>query len=282
MPVVAKLPDPESTLLALPQVETVLRAQYLVIEQPAATIEPVSAADGLLEDSAALLELVLVTACAVELLSEQRATSRATTVDSVQHFWVRVRQVSGLDPVKVVNHAIRHLRVRWPDQSVPSLRPTIQAVIRTVRSLLEACPITALEQRSRALGLGDLGYRCRLAYDALEGFVLRNDPREKSRLRVVGREYAAGNLSISDAATLLESDVPDAVALLERCGYHRTLDVIELKPAERADRLTRIRADRLHRAGQPAAPADAVARDVIASERIEGVDARHWMRSGAA
>jgi len=69
----------------------------------------------------------------------------------------------------------------------------------------------------------------------------------------------------------------DAVALLEQGGFQRPLDVIALSENERTEVYRRMRLDRLARKGSFAASAEAVSRDVVASERIEGVDARDWI-----
>jgi hypothetical protein len=69
------------------------------------------------------------------------------------------------------------------------------------------------------------------------------------------------------------------IFLLEENGFQRPLDVIRLSDEERAEILRKMRTDRLQRGGVPEYCKDLVDRDVIASERIEGVDARPWIRS---
>ncbi|HEY2510253.1 MAG TPA: hypothetical protein VGI39_05335 [Polyangiaceae bacterium] len=71
----------------------------------------------------------------------------------------------------------------------------------------------------------------------------------------------------------------DAVAFLEDHGHARPLEALRLTDEERARRYAAMRADRLARCG--ARPDDAgrlVMRNVVASQRIEGVDARSWLR----
>jgi hypothetical protein len=69
-------------------------------------------------------------------------------------------------------------------------------------------------------------------------------------------------------------EVPDAIALLEVQGFYRSVAGVRLSSEERARRLTVIREERLARRGAPAANEELVVRDVIASQRIENVDAR--------
>lgn len=97
-------------------------------------------------------------------------------------------------------------------------------------------------------------------------------------MSVVGRAYAEGRLSVNEVAALLERSVPDAVALLEKQGYRRTVDKLRLTQEEEARMLEKIRAERIARGGKPHVEKDLVQRDVIASQRIEGIDARPWVR----
>jgi hypothetical protein len=97
---------------------------------------------------------------------------------------------------------------------------------------------------------------------------------------LVGRLYAGGDLEIYEAASLLDRTVPDAIALLEEGGYARAIDKIRLGAEDRHAILARVRADRERRAGRPAPSEERINRNVIASERIEGIDARAWLADG--
>lgn len=101
-----------------------------------------------------------------------------------------------------------------------------------------------------------------------------------SRLRTLWREYARGHLTMSEIATLLGRDVVDVLQAFEDLGYSRTVDQIRLTESERARIVNTIATDRLARGGAPAYRRVEVARDAIASERIEGMDARRWIRRG--
>jgi hypothetical protein len=100
-----------------------------------------------------------------------------------------------------------------------------------------------------------------------------------SAVGAAGHAYAEGRLSIDEVAAVLAMGVPDAVALLEQQGFRRTVDGLRLTADKRAQRLRTIREDRIARAGATSARADWVAREVIASQRIEDIDARPWLRS---
>ena len=99
-------------------------------------------------------------------------------------------------------------------------------------------------------------------------------------LQAVGTGYGDDLLSITEVARLLGVAPPDALIMLVSGGYHRPLEVIRLTPEERQARLQAIRIDRLARKGAPAPDEDLIARDVIASERLESVDARRWISLG--
>ena len=101
-----------------------------------------------------------------------------------------------------------------------------------------------------------------------------------SKLQILAREYALGHLTIGEIATLLERDVVDVLEAFERFGCGRTIDQIRLSESERMRILREIAEDRAARGGEPAYSRAAVARDTIASERLEGVDARRWILRG--
>lgn len=94
----------------------------------------------------------------------------------------------------------------------------------------------------------------------------------------VGRLYQRGAMELGDVAKELDDSPTDAIALLEEHGFGRTVETIRLSEEERRARLERIRQDRLERAGKPAYSPDLVRRSTVASERIEGVDARPWLK----
>lgn len=92
-----------------------------------------------------------------------------------------------------------------------------------------------------------------------------------------GHQYADGRVSVEEVAAMLDLEVPDAVALLEEHGFRRSVDGLRLAAEARRERLRRIREDRLARGGHPVLSIAYVVRDVIANQRIEGIDARAWL-----
>jgi hypothetical protein len=101
--------------------------------------------------------------------------------------------------------------------------------------------------------------------------------RGAKRASMIGSAYAAGRLSIDEVAAALHLSITDAVATLEAQGFRRPADVVRLTDAERVERLSRIRNDRLARGGAARLDRCLVEREVAASQRLAGIDARAWL-----
>lgn len=271
------LPQPEEVFQAAQSAETELRQRYLAIDPSIPPALGDHEHQQLLERSAALLELVAASACLLEASREDPALQVSPlTPETRTQLRLRVKQLCGLDLEDLVPRAIRTLELPRPTGRRPT-PPSPAVMLRGIRSFIEACPIEYLELVGRNAGLAGTAHRCRLAYDALRTYVVRNDPETNVRVRLVGRGYSQGVLSAEEAATLLDVSITDAVALLEAHGHQRPIDVIGLTSQERAERLGSIRADRLRRQGAVDFSRELLLRDVVASERIENVDARKWL-----
>lgn len=151
-------------------------------------------------------------------------------------------------------------------------------LVRSFDAIVAECPIERLEAIGRRLDEPRLAHRARCAYDALRAFVRRHDPERAEVMRIVGEQYQRGNIRIRDAARLLGMSTSDAVFELEQDGFSRSPEQITLTEADREATFRRLRERRLLRVEPAAVDSDLVERDVIASERIEGVDARAWIR----
>lgn len=99
------------------------------------------------------------------------------------------------------------------------------------------------------------------------------------RLNVLGVKYALGERTVEELAEILQLPIADTVALLEEHGYSRPLAQIALTERTRSDLYARLREHRRTRSGKLSADPNRVARTVVASQRIEGIDARPWMPS---
>lgn len=303
MTTAAILPEPDALFEASAPAETALRRQYLRIGASAShnrvaaygPFERGTSAAGatlttevsrewvtdVVKRSASVLETVLVAACLVEELDALGASSFEASGQPAAYFQRRVIERGGVDPFELVAEA-RALGTFDDAAALPHGTPTPPltptAVLRSARAVLEECPIDELEFiAARCGGLEVWAHRCRVAYEGLRAFALRVDPDQPGRLAVVGRVYAAGEVSIEEAALMLDVDPPDAVAMLEAQGYARSIEKVRLDPEARAKSYAMMRADRIQRQGDASPFLGRVGRDVIASERIEGVDARSWI-----
>jgi len=151
-------------------------------------------------------------------------------------------------------------------------------MVRSFNAIVAECPVDRLEVIGRRLDEPHLSHRVRNAYDALRSFVRRHSPERAEVMRIVGEQYQHGNLRLRDAALLLGMSTSDAIFELEQVGFSRPLSAIMLTETEREAAYQRLRQRRLQQVGSPLDKLDLVERDVIASERIEGVDARAWIR----
>ncbi len=226
------------------------------------------------------LEVCLATVMLNEAMHELGVTTLAEALARTDQITSRAAGIARLDLDKFFRENA-DLFSRTPGWSHAEQRAGIEVatLVRFVRALLSFCPIELLKSISQSEGLPELGHRCWIAYEDLESFLWRNDPAQDAAAKVIGRAYAEGRLSLSEVAALLQMSSSDAVVFLETRGFCRSLETISFSDDERQRILAKVREDRLKRGGKPEGTA-LVARSVIASQRIEGVDARPWIPRG--
>jgi len=234
-----------------------------------------------LRRSALLLDMMLVAVCTLEALAETGAETFEPSRRDPRALVNRVTELTALDLKPLIAEATAAGLFRDMPPAPPKVPPIPEAVL-AARTVVESCPLGALEALAAERGLEPVGHRCRIAYEGLRAFIRRRDPKEQERLGIVGREYVSGALSVNEVAALLKADAMDVIPLLEELGHTRRIETLLLGDDTRAARYASIREERLSRAGQRFAPSVRdVARDVVASERIEGVDARPWIKRDA-
>jgi hypothetical protein len=264
--------------------ENKLRLVYLTIDLDEASIEQGDAREEreLLDASARVLEAMLATACYLEARDDLGIETLEEAVKRIDELVGRVRALCGLElfgAVAAAKDLFEETEEFPSSQQAQSLLP-VRSAIRMAKSVIEACPIDYLENVGRRVsGIASLSHRCRVAYDGLGAFVRRQagDRITLERVKIAGRLYVAGSAELRDVATLLDVNPETAIWLLEQHGFCRPLDTVQLTADQRVQLLGRVRADRLNRNGEPRASERYVARDAIASERIEGIDARRWI-----
>ena len=216
--------------------------------------------------SAVLLEVFALAGCLIE---DRRRAAPKEGGDALE----RVRAQCGIEPQRTIEEAVEFF---GPPGNV-SREPPFETLLRTIGAAIELCPVDDLQEAAAHLGMQDVGHRIRVAHNALKAFTLRNDPRYQRQLEVLGPKYMMGTLSIPEIAEILSVSTSDAVHLLEQLGYARPLDRLRLTPEERSRLLRRVKEDRFSREGALAYSEEDVARSVIASERLEGIDVRSWI-----
>ena len=264
------LSKPSASFFRITEAENQLRLSFLAVDSSAEfghglKLDPAD----LIRRSATLLEAMVVVACHFEYVTEETESGRTP---SLRQAFLRVSALTHLDVRRVVHEA----KAAFPQpESTARAGLSLSAIVRSVRGLLAICPIQELEDLAKDVALEKVGHRCRVAYDGLQSFVLRTDPHRRSAFRALGQAYTSGALDARSIASILDADASDVSAELEACGYVRTLETMLLDDADRDDRLAQARFRRLARSEGEARYATSLARrDMIASERLENIDAR--------
>ena len=258
--------------------EPELKQEFLRLESTSRNPEDCVAGPRLVEQSAHFLEVLLVGAFLHEELAREGCASHDVSAAMVEELRTRTLAMYGLDIQTVAEEAREHLGIVNSEGAGFSL--SVDAVVRLMESVLEICPIDHIEELASKLSLEDRGHRCRVAYDGIKTFVFRNSSRQRDRISVIGRAYVDGHMSIGDASTLLDLHPVDVVPLFESHGFKRGIDQMTLSGEQRNQMFSAMREDRVQRNGAIEWTRETVARDVVASERIESVDARRWIPRG--
>jgi hypothetical protein len=238
----------------------------------------------LLDDSARVLEQLCVVAALAETADNLRIETFSDFQSRVNEVFHAVRLSIRTDPIAPFEadpnfQEVLHTRSETvPDPGTRFPIRVTAAFVRAISSLVEFCPIDELVRIGEASDTAELGHRCRISHDWLRAFVRRHRAEGRETLHIIGRAYSEGRLTLDEAANLLGMPRPDAVAWLEEHGHARDVSVFALAQQDRVTRLQRMRADRLARGGRPVFDERALAREVLATQRIEGVDARPWVR----
>lgn len=140
---------------------------------------------------------------------------------------------------------------------------------QSISAKVHRTPIGVFTQLADDAGFLSLGHDARMLFDRLEATLRRLDSTWNSRLNQAGRLFVGGKFEPAEGARLLGISPSHLAAEFERLGFVRSLDTIGLSDAERARRLELMAAN----SGKPPAE-ELVERDVVASQRIEGIDAR--------
>lgn len=285
---VSFLTEPGHSLQALASGERDLKIEYIRVRLPrrATPSKGLSRAQmgELVTQSVRTLELNLALAGFAEAVHELRLEDTEAVLVRIEDVCRLARTTIGQDP--------RLVAAAWMPQVPPPMQEAATSVnplewdailatmVSTAKSLVSAIPIEELVAMATLVARPEDGHRCRLAFDGLRAFVRRTDPSVQASTKAAGRAYSQGRLSVAEVALLLDLSPADAIALLEEHGFNRSLETIALSSEERSARLRKLRSERLARAGPPPLDPALVRRDVLSTQRIEGIDARPWVDEG--
>ena len=239
-------------------------------------------ADSEVEFTARFLELLACSAGLVEALRELKIASMSD-VDptSGEPMIALVHHLMGYWPEKVFEeHAKLAQELQKRSESDPPPTDTHEAfdiLVGAVCTFVVACPLTAFGQLASGRAEFEWLERCRRAHGVLRAFVRRHDPAQEDTREGVMRAFAGGAISLTEAADYLGMKPGDAVAYMEKRGSCRDVEALRLAGDKRDEVLQRIREDST--AGDHADDAEHDARrSAISNMRLEGVDARPWLR----
>jgi len=266
-----------------PHFEAALRARCLSaldgIPTPEETQPSAEDLTQVLHTGTQLLELFVVVTATAEVVAELGIRKFGDVRRRAAEIQGRVSSATGIDVMAALSFA-REIglsgRTPTPADEAP-VGMSLRRVVRFVQAVTASCPTDFFESLAADLSRPELGYRLQVACEALRSFLRRHDPRQQDIVLVVGRLYQRGTIELDDASQLFGASHTDAIALLEEHGFGRTVETVGLSDEKRRAHLARIRQDRLDRSGKPAYSRDIVRRSTIASERIEGIDARAWL-----
>ncbi len=263
--------EQRATLSMLAQEEHEFRMRRLERDVPDAAT--------MLNESVRVLELNLAIVAIQEAMSQLGLKTLGEAIAAHERVDGLAETLSRLDVARIMGENVAALRTaNAPTAPDTPLGVDIRQVARAVQSLLLHCPIDEIEAGAGSdPSLVPLAHRCRMAFDGLTAFVTRHLDPKHDAIIAAGHAYAEDRVSVGEVAAMLGLTVPDAVALLEAHGFRRSVEALRLTDTERAERLRAIREERIARGGVPHSSPELVNRDVIASQRIEGIDARPWL-----
>lgn len=231
--------------------------------------------------SANFLELCLVSAGLAEVNRSIGPLSPEEHHAQGERLLDMCARLIGLDPRPVLHRYQGPLRVAQHEPAgalLPSAERVLEQMVRVSGSVRATCPIRTLEQWGHELNAADLSHRCRKAYDGLTAFIRRHSTEFDEQMSTIGRAYSEGRLTMEDVSRILQVPKHEAVVLLERYSFYRPLDTLLLEDSRRRELLKAIAEEVRSKSGEWVVPPESLLdRDVIASQRIEGVDARPWL-----
>ncbi|MEZ4297048.1 MAG: hypothetical protein R3B70_18935 [Polyangiaceae bacterium] len=234
-----------------------------------------------LEDAADDLELTIAMLACHEATLDLGVEHAADAIARSEELKSAADALAHMDVAEVFQRAAHRLPPPQPPfHAEEKAALPREELVRFAQARLDIWPHQRAEELAKREHREALAHRCRTALDWLERFVRRNkmpSGEAVKAVKVAGRAYAEGRLTVAEVAALLRCDASDAIATLEEHGFCRSHERAVLPSDTRARMLADLDADRRRRQGAPVVDEALVRRDVLATQRIEGIDARPWM-----
>jgi hypothetical protein len=157
------------------------------------------------------------------------------------------------------------------------LRDLKAQVVASAGEFLRSFPLAEACRFARESHQDAIAHRIQTGAEHVRAIYNRLHAPTSPQFSIAAVAYANGSIEMDVAAKLLGLSRSDLAAALEDHGFARPPEVVALDDAHRTAILSRLRAERMKRSGKPHLDSDLVARDVIATQRIEGIDARRWL-----
>lgn len=157
------------------------------------------------------------------------------------------------------------------------LRDIKAQVLASAGEFIRSFPLSEACRFARESNQDEIAHRIQTGAEHIQAIYNRLHAPTSPQFSIAAVAYANGSIEMDVAAKLLGLSRSDLAAALEDHGFARPPEVVTLDNAHRTSILARLRAERMKRSGRPHLDSDLVARDVIATQRIEGIDARRWL-----
>ncbi len=159
--------------------------------------------------------------------------------------------------------------------STGPLEPSLEQAADIAKTLVSSFSVEEMAELARSNGDHELAHRCRVAHSRLGAIIYRIREGSKHRLAVAGRAFIEGRISAGELANFLELNISDAIALLESSHYVRSRSAIQLSEEQRLEHYSKLRKRRLS-GDIDLLNERAIRREVLASNRIEGIGLPRW------
>lgn len=234
---------------------------------------------GGLEQVSIALDAILFALAGAEAASEVGLT-RLEEIESNKDKWFQVFSALVGVPLEERVRAIiaKHPEIQNSSHSPVGSIADVLAIVRTIAEMVMR--LADSEQVERLIAEEpdpNIAHRVRESLTQLR-YVLRRltSSQANHRLLVAGRAYSEGRLTLREVGRLLCTTAEDTIASLEEHGFSRQPDVIKLTNEDRKAALSDIAQHLVKRQSAERDHLDLLWREVVASQRIEGVDARSW------